>query len=112
MSIRASGRAQRGTLTDPGVRAALILLAVALAGFVGLGLGWAGLASKLFVALQLPFFISGVVGGVALAGAGLGLLAIHLERRAGATERLMLDDAVRDVAEFAELLRAEARRAQ
>jgi hypothetical protein len=95
-------------IEDPGLRAGAVLFGAALAGFVALGIGWAGLASKLLVPLQLPFLVSGAIGGVALTGASLGLLAIHLERRATAVERAALDGVVRDAAELAELVRARA----
>ena len=93
-------------IRDPGLRAAATLFAAGLAGLAGLGLAWAGVAGKLSVPMQLPFVVSGGVGGVALTGAAWGLLAIQLERRAAASERAALEAVVRDAAEFAERLRA------
>ena len=93
-------------IRDPGLRAAATLFAAGLAGLVGVGLAWAGVAGKLSVPMQLPFVVSGGIGGVALTGAAWGMLAIHLERRAAACERAALETVVRDAAEFAERLRA------
>lgn len=78
-------------LSDRGVQAALVLLAVAAAGLAGLGLAWSGVAATLFPQLQMPFLVSGAIGGVALAGTAMAVLATHLERRSAATERAQLD---------------------
>lgn len=92
------------SFADRGLQAAAILVAGAAAGFVAIGLGWAGAAARLYVSLQLPFVVSGVVGGVALTGSALAVLAIHLERRAQATDRQTLDVALLRVGELADRL--------
>lgn len=94
----------RAALADRGVRAALVLVAVAAAGLAGLGLAWRGAAATLGVWVQMPFVVSGAVGGVALAGCFLALLGVHLERRAAARERLVLESAIASAAETAETL--------
>jgi hypothetical protein len=99
-------------VSDRGVQAALVLGAVAAAGLAALGLAWGGAAAQIYVGLQMPYVASGVLSGVALAGTCLGLLAVHLERRSQALDRLDLDRAVRVTAELADTLpRALARRA-
>lgn len=81
-------------LFDRGGQATLLLVAGASVGFAALGLGWSGVAARLYVALQLPYLASGAVAGVALVGTSLGLLAVHIERRAAAVDRLNLDEAI------------------
>jgi hypothetical protein len=93
-------------LSDRGVQAALIICAVAAAGFAGLGMAWHGASATLDVYTQMPFIVSGGFGGVALAGTFLGLLAVHTERRAAAVERLWLEDAIASATEISESLPA------
>lgn len=90
------------SLRDPFTRAALVLLAVAIAGAVVLGLAWRGSAATLDVSIQMPFFVSGAVAGVGLIGVGIGLLSVHLDRLDAAEEQAILDDMVHDAAEIAE----------
>lgn len=94
-----------GALLDPGVRAALVLLAVAAAGFAALALGWRGAAATPYVPLQMPWLLSGGFVGLALIGASLGALDIHLGRTQDARFRAEMDDALRDVAVLAQRLR-------
>src|ERR1044072_5029407 len=68
-------------LHDPGVQSMLILAAIAIAGFVMLGLAWRGGARTPYVPLQLPWFVSGGMAGLALLGMALGGWSIHLGRR-------------------------------
>jgi len=91
-------------LADRGNQASLVLLAIAAAGLVSLGLAWRGGAATLGVYTQMPFVVSGGIGGVALTGAFLGLLAVHRERRAAAIERLWLEAAITSAAEIADTL--------
>ena len=74
-------------LRDPSVSTSLTLGAVLLAGLLALAIGWRGVAGVLFVPTQMPFLISGSVGGLAVVGAALALLAVHLERTEAAHER-------------------------
>lgn len=91
-------------LGDRGVQAIVLLIGAAAGGFVALGLSWSGLAARLDVSLQLPFLVSGAFGGVALAGAALGIAGAQLDRRQNAVERFYMDDMVRDVAMLADQL--------
>jgi len=65
------------TLRDPGVRAALVLLASAVAGFVLFAVAWRGVARTIYVPFQLPWLMSAGVVGVAIIGAALGALSIQ-----------------------------------
>jgi hypothetical protein len=97
-------------LRDPGVRAAAALALVAGSGFVVVALAWRGAAAQRYVSQQLPFVVSGAAGGLALSGAALAFLIIHLDRRAAAERRAAMDDVVRDVTAIAEAIRARRAR--
>ena len=84
----------RGALRDPGVRAALVLVAAAVGGAAGLVLAWRGAAATLDVWLQLPFVLSGAFGGVAVAGSALCILTVHLGRRVAAEEQAAFDEVI------------------
>lgn len=91
------------------VRIGLGLVAMAVAGAVGLAVAWRGVAGTLDVWVQVPFLASGAVGGVALAGAAIGLLSVHTERQSAADERDALDNLVHEAADLAEAMRHQAR---
>jgi hypothetical protein len=97
------------SLRDPGVQAVLVLAGLAIAGFVMLALGWRGGARTVYVPLQLPWFVSGGLAGLALIGMALGAWSIHLGRRQDAAHRAAVEDLVRDAAALAEDLRAGRR---
>lgn len=92
-------------LAEPGVQAALVLAALAVAAFVMLGLGWRGSARTPYVPLQLPWLVSGGVAGLGLLGMVLGGWSIHLGRHQDAEHRAAVDSLVHDAAELAEDLR-------
>jgi hypothetical protein len=83
-------------LRDPRVSTTLVLAAVAASGFALIALGWRGAAATLYVALQLPWVVSGALAGIALLGLGLGALMTHLERTEAAAERAALADLQRE----------------
>jgi fatty acid desaturase len=74
-------------LREPRVSTALVLAAAVAGGFLLLGQGWRGAAGTLFVPFQVPYIVSGAVAGVAVVGAALGLLRVHLDRTESAQER-------------------------
>jgi len=76
---------------DPFRRSIIISIALILGGFVAIGLAWRGAARSLIVAEQLPFLVSGGVGGLALIAAGAGVLAVQSSRYWNARERKQLD---------------------
>lgn len=77
-------------------RATLYLAVGALvAGFVLIVLGWNGAASTACVDCQLPFLISGGLGGLALVVVGGTLALVHEIRRVGAALTRSLDEALR-----------------
>ena len=74
------------------------------AGGVALLVGWLGVSGETLVAKQLPYLISGGLGGIVLIGAGVGVLIaedLRAERaRIGRLEANLLEigDVVRDLA--------------
>lgn len=84
-------------LRDPRVTTSLVLGAVVVVGFGLLGAGYRGAAALLLVPFQVPYLVSGAVVGLALVGAGLGLLVVHLDRTEAAEERRAVAALQRDV---------------
>jgi NhaP-type Na+/H+ or K+/H+ antiporter len=84
-------------LRDPRISTTLALAALVVAGFLLLVLGWHGTSATLFVALQLPWVVSGSFAGIAVIGAGLALLMTHLDRAEAASERAELAELQREV---------------
>ena len=91
---------------DPGVQAVLVLAGLAVVAFVMMGLAWRGGARTTYVPLQIPWFVSGGMAGLALLGMALGAWSIHLGRRQDAAHRAATDDLVREAVELAEDIRA------
>jgi MFS family permease len=77
--------------SDPFARSIAFAIALILGGFVAIGLGWRGAARSLIVAEQLPFLISGGLGGLALIVAGAGTLAVQASRYWNARELQRLE---------------------
>jgi hypothetical protein len=85
----------------------VILVMVVVAGFVGVWTAWSGLAASLFVPFQLPYLVSGAMGGLALAGFGLGVLAIQSSRRAEASRRTDFERVIDAAVHLLETVRPE-----
>jgi hypothetical protein len=83
-------------LRDPRISTTLVLGGVVVVGFLLLVLGWHGASATLYVALQLPWVISGSFTGIAVIGAGLALLTTHLSRAEAAAERAQLAELQRE----------------
>ena len=82
----------------PGV---LLFLGFAVGGLVAVLVGWRITALERFVPLQAPAGVSAGVGGVVLAGTGLSLLALQLERRAAAQRADAVDRLLDEAAQLA-----------
>jgi hypothetical protein len=96
-------------LRDPGVRAVVVLFALAGAGFALLGLAWRGVARTPYVPFQLPWLLSAGVAGIAVIGTALGVLSIHVGRRESAAARAVTDEIVRTAIELADDVRTGRR---
>jgi len=79
------------TMADPFARSIGLAVALIVGGFVAIAIGWRGVARSIVVAEQLPYLVSGGLGGLALICAGAGLLTIQLTRYWNARERQRLD---------------------
>jgi hypothetical protein len=88
----------RRLLADPFSVSVLVLGVLALAGLLGIAVGWKGAAASLVVSVQLPYLVSGAIGGLALLGFALGLLLIQARRRREARRRAEMDRVVRAAA--------------
>ncbi|GAA5120255.1 hypothetical protein [Haloechinothrix salitolerans] len=66
---------------DPAMPGLVFLPLLALAGCVSLVIAVVSMAGTPYVPLQLPFFVSGGLGGVALFAIGALLAAVQAERR-------------------------------
>ena len=83
----------------------VVLTALVVAGLVGIGVAWRGLAASLIVAIQLPYLVSGAMGGIALIGFALALISIQATRRNEAVERAEMARFGRAAAELLGALR-------
>lgn len=95
-------------LRDPFVVSVAVLVALIGAGLVGVGVAWKGAAASLVVAFQLPYIVSGALGGLALVGFAAGLLLIQVRRRAEAQRRADFDRVVRAAADVLAAARERA----
>jgi hypothetical protein len=87
------------SLLDPGVRATVVLTLLVVAGFALMVAGYYGDDHTRDVAGELPWLISGGVGGLALSGLAAAALSSHLSRREEAQH-------VHELAAFARELRS------
>lgn len=92
-------------MRDPARRASWIGLALVVGGFVLLGVAWSDVAPLLEVYLQVPYAVSGAVGGLALLGTGLALLTAQVSRVLGAMEHQENDEALEAVRDLLGALR-------
>lgn len=79
---------------DPALPGLLFHTLLTLAGFVVLVVGVIAMAGTPYVPLQLPYLVSGGLGGGALLVAGAVLSAVLAERRDRAEATLQLQDVV------------------
>ena len=98
-------RISKRLLADPGVQAIAVLGILVVAGFVMLGVAWSGAAATPYVPLQLPWFVSGSLLGLAVIGMALGGWSIHLGRRQDALHRDEIETLVHEAVELAEAVR-------
>jgi hypothetical protein len=92
---------------DPYAVAIGVVVALAVAGLIGVAVAWRGLAASAVVALQLPYAVSGGVGGLALVGFALGIASIQASRRAAAVERAEFGRVVDAAAEVLRAVRSD-----
>jgi hypothetical protein len=95
-------------LRDPRVSTAIALAAVVVLGFALVAQAYRGVAATLFVPFQVPLLVSGGLAGIALLGAGIALLNVHLDRTEAAQERQQLADLQRAALRLLALARSPA----
>lgn len=86
---------------DPALPGLLFYGLLVLAGLAVLVVGVIAMAGTPYVPLQLPYLVSGGLGGGALLGAGAVLTAVLAERRDRAVATAQLQDVVDGVREIA-----------
>lgn len=106
-AVRAATQAAVQALRDPGVRAGVVLVGTAVAGFVLFILSWHGVARTALVPFQLPWIVSAGVVGLALVGGSLAALTIHIGRRQDAAHRAAVDDIIRTAIAMTDDIRGE-----
>lgn len=74
--------------------AALVGLALIVAGFVMVVLSWKGAAATLFVPTQVAYGMSGGLAGLSLVGIGLTVLNVHFKRLTSVNRSRDLDEIV------------------
>lgn len=89
----------RRALDDPFTVSVAVLCLLAAAGMAGIVIGWRGAAASLVVSVQLPYVVSGVIGGTGLLGLSLGLLLVQARRHREARRRAEFDRVVRAAAD-------------
>jgi hypothetical protein len=90
----------RQALRDPFTVSVIVLVVLAAGGLAGVVVGWRGAAASLDVSVQLPYIVSGAIGGTALLGFALGLLLVQARRRDEARRRSELDRVVQAAADL------------
>ncbi|HVF21241.1 MAG TPA: hypothetical protein VNA14_13510 [Mycobacteriales bacterium] len=103
-------RALRKDVTAPAVSIALVLSATGLSSFVFFYVAWRGAARTPIVPFQVPFLVSGGLGGLALLVFALGLLDVHAGRVEAAHRRADADVVLREAVELLALAPAARRR--
>lgn len=82
---------------DRGRRPYAVFGALVLAGFVVLAVSWRGVAREADVALQIPYVVSGGLGGIGLILVGCALTAVQVARRSAVNQQLQLDVVIQAV---------------
>ncbi len=93
-------RALRKAVAAPAVSTGIVLVGMAMAAFVAIGLAWRGAAATEFVPYQLPFLVSGGVVGLALLVFALGMFDVHANRVLGAQRHADTNAALREAVEL------------
>ena len=78
-------------VADPAAVSMIVAGVLCSVGLVTILLGWRGAAATLFVPDQVPYLVSGGLGGTGLVVAGAGILHVQLRRRLAADEAARLE---------------------
>jgi hypothetical protein len=100
----------REVTADPWLVSVGVLVAAVGTGFVAMVLAWRGAAARISVADQVPYVVSGAMGGLALVVFALAVLVVQVRRRAEALRRADLGRVRAAVADLAAEVRSETGR--
>ena len=89
----------RGVAGDPIMASALVAAVLVVTGFAAMVLGWRGAAATLEVPVQVPYLVSGGVGGLALLIAAATIVDVQVGRHLAARERASLEAVVSELRE-------------
>lgn len=89
---------------DPLVVSCWVAVGLMVLGFSATVLGWAGAAATLAVPVQVPYLVSGGLGGLALVITGAAVLDVQVGRRVAARERIELESVLADTRALVEAL--------
>jgi hypothetical protein len=81
----------RSIAGDPYAASVAVLIAVGIAGAVGIGLGAVGIAGSDTIDQQLPYLVSGGLGGLCMVIIASGLYSAQRRRLASVQEREAMD---------------------
>jgi hypothetical protein len=95
---------------DPWLVSVGVLVAAVGTGFVAMAIAWRGAAARISVAEQVPYIVSGAMGGLALVVFSLAVLVVQVRRRAEAIRRADLGRVRAAVADLAAEIRDESGR--
>ena len=87
-------------------RSLVLAVVLIVAGFVALGVAWAGVADTVIIPTQVAYATSGGFGGFALLGTGIALLEVQRRRRGAAQDRRDLATFAAELGDVAELIAA------
>jgi len=74
-------------LRDPFAGSVFVLALMAVAGIVAIALGYRGIAATDDISIQIPFAVSGGLGGLGLLAFSGGLIGVQMRRKHAARER-------------------------
>lgn len=94
-----------GALSDPLAASSWVAGAMVAAAFIAFHLAWRGAAATLAVPVQVPYLVSGGVGGLCLLIAGLTLLHTQTRRRRTARTHRQLGELVAEAEALLEAVR-------
>jgi len=87
----------RGVVGDAIMASALVAGALVVAGFAAMALAWRGAAATLDVPVQVPYLVSGGIGGLALLIAAATIVDVQVGRHLAARERAAFDAVVAEM---------------
>jgi len=96
----------RRWVSDPLVVSSWVAAAMVVGAFVAFFLAWRGAAATLAVGIQVPYLVSGGVGGLTLLMAGLTLVHVQARRRRNAREHRQLARLIEEAQGVLDALRA------